>query len=48
MGIYGKENDWLIFVTDWRGLEWRLKSVTTKMAQSTTVVLITILIPVLQ
>jgi hypothetical protein len=34
MGIHGKKNDWLIFVTYWRGLKRRLKDVTTKMAES--------------
>jgi hypothetical protein len=34
MGIHGKEDDWFIFVTYWRGLKRRSKNVTTKMAQS--------------
>jgi hypothetical protein len=33
MGIHGGEDDWLTFVTYWRGLKRRLKSITTNMAE---------------
>jgi hypothetical protein len=33
-GIYGKKDDWFVFVTYWRGLKWRLKSITTKMRET--------------